>query len=118
MQSAALDGDYAVIDQDVVGRGEWAVVLGVDGEVVGADPDVGVAAGHVVPGVGGDFFGLGRVGAVAIGDGDRVGGDVGLDAAEEEVVGFAAGGEGEQGDRDGETLAHDGSVNHFAYQSQ
>jgi hypothetical protein len=112
----ALYGDGAVIDQDGIGRIEQAVVAAVDGEAFSADPDIGVAAGDIVPDVVGEALGLRDAGAVAVGYDDGVAADHGLDAAEEDVVVAAAGWkEKEGGEKD---PAHESIVNYFILQSQ
>jgi hypothetical protein len=65
---------------------QTAVAFTVDRDFLPADPDVGVAAGHVVVRRSIDALGAGRGYAIAVRDDNRVRSDGNLDAAEEEIV--------------------------------
>jgi hypothetical protein len=91
----ALDRDDAVIDQNAVRGVEAAVVPTIDGQLLSANPDIGVAAGSVAPDGAavfiGEASGFGNAGAVAIRDDHGVGSHAGLDAAQQQVIFPAAG---------------------------
>ena len=84
-----------MIDQDGIVRAERAVVFAVDDELVAMNDYHGVAArSETVDQLLAGRFGLFRRrdgGSVTVGDGDLVRTNGGLDAAEEEVIGAAAG---------------------------
>ena len=108
-----------MVHQDPIGGADTAVGTSIDGELVAADPDIGIPARHEVevglPVGAGHGFGGRNARPVTIGHDDGVSAHLGLDTSEQQVVGPAAPGKRHQQRNEGyEAEAHVGSVMYFA----
>jgi hypothetical protein len=111
-----------VIDQDCIAGIQAAVGLPVHGELVAADPDIGVFAGRVAPDGRAGFIceplRRGHLGAVTIGDHDRVAAHLRFDAAQEQIVLTAARYHQKADCRCDTETRHARTINDFVMQSQ
>ena len=116
---SSLNGYGAMVHQNPVGRADMAVGTSIYGQLVAADPDIGVPAGHevevVLPVRTGHVFGGRNARPVTIGHDDGVSTHLRFDASEQQVVGLAATGKRQQQRSEGEEPGvHVGSVMYFA----
>ena len=106
-----------MVDQHGIAGIQAAVGPSVHGELLAADPDVGVLARHVAPHrraiLIAQALRLGRLGAVAIGDDHCMAAYGGLYAAHQQIILPAARGQQEDSRYDAETLHI-----HHAFQEQ